>query len=168
MKRMHMHVKVESLDHSIAFYSALFGQSPTVKKHDYAKWMVDDPRINFAISLGGNVGLNHLGIQAETSTELEGLYQNLESASIATLKETGAKCCYALSDKHWAQDPNGVVWEMYRTMDAIEVYGEDRGGQATTAATAMVTHETASACGTSCAVSRANEKARLAARVCCG
>jgi catechol 2,3-dioxygenase-like lactoylglutathione lyase family enzyme len=160
MKRMHMHVGVSDLAHSIRFYSALFGMPPTVEKHDYAKWMVEDPRLNFAISTGSghSPGLNHVGIQAETADELHGLYQNLRDASIATREETGAQCCYAVSDKHWAIDPTGLVWEMYHTMDAIEVYGEDRVDLSRRAAMPP-----ASACGAGCAPSGETKDA-----VCCG
>lgn len=129
MKRLHVHVSVEDLAVSKAFYSALFGVDPTVEKDDYAKWMVDDPRVNFAISSKPDrrPGLNHLGIQAEEEVELETLYAALGAANIATHTETCARCCYAESDKHWAVDPDGIVWETYRTMGSIAVYGEDRG-----------------------------------------
>jgi hypothetical protein len=166
MKRMHMHVKVENLGQSIAFYSALFAMRPSVEKPDYAKWMVEDPRVNFAISTGGTKGVNHVGIQAETPEELDSMYQQLAAAQVTTLDETGANCCYAKSDKHWAMDPTGIVWEMYRTMDAIEVYGTDRGNRTEMAQpTPMLAHDTGDACGASCGITT---KARIAAKVCCG
>lgn len=129
MKRLHVHVSVDDIAKSIGFYSALFGAEPVVLKEDYAKWMVDDPRVNFAISNkeGTTRGLNHLGIQAEHEQELEGVYKRLGEAKIATVDETCARCCYAESDKHWAVDPTGIVWEAYRTMGTIAMYGEDRG-----------------------------------------
>jgi catechol 2,3-dioxygenase-like lactoylglutathione lyase family enzyme len=129
MKRLHVHVSVDDLATSKAFYSALFGVDPTVEKDDYAKWMVNDPRVNFAISRKADrrPGLNHLGIQAEHEAELDSLYAALGAANIATHTETCARCCYAESDKHWAVDPDGIVWETYRTMGSIAVYGEDRG-----------------------------------------
>lgn len=129
MKRLHVHVSVDDIGKSAGFYSALFGAEPVVLKDDYAKWMVDDPRVNFAISSkeGTTRGLNHLGIQAEEEEELEGVYKRLGEANIATVDETCARCCYAESDKHWAVDPTGIVWEAYRTMGAIAMYGEDRG-----------------------------------------
>lgn len=129
MKRLHVHVSVDDLAVSTRFYSALFAQDPSVSKPDYAKWEVDDPRVNFSISAKrDNVpGLNHLGIQAGTTVELDDLYGRLENASVAMLEERGARCCYAESDKHWATDPDGVVWEMFQTMGAATTYGEDRG-----------------------------------------
>lgn len=129
MKRFHVHVSVDDLAMSKAFYTALFGVGPVVEKDDYAKWLVDDPRVNFAISRKPDrkAGLNHLGIQAEDEAELDILHAALGAANVATHTETCARCCYAESDKHWAVDPDGVVWETYRTMGSIAVYGEDRG-----------------------------------------
>lgn len=129
MKRLHVHISVDDIKKSVGFYSALFGADPVVLKDDYAKWMVEDPRVNFAISSkeGTTRGLNHLGIQAEQEAELEGVYKRLGEANIATVDETCARCCYAESDKHWAVDPTGIVWEAYRTMGAIAMYGDDRG-----------------------------------------
>lgn len=127
MKRFHVHVSVENMDQSVAFYSAMFGADPTVSKPDYAKWAVDDPRINFAISQrnGRKPGVDHLGVQAETSGELDDLYARLGNANIASRPEVGAHCCYAESDKHWAKDPSGVTWEAFHTMGEIATYGED-------------------------------------------
>ncbi|HEV2593668.1 MAG TPA: ArsI/CadI family heavy metal resistance metalloenzyme [Sphingomicrobium sp.] len=129
MNRLHVHVSVEDLGKSVGFYSALFGAEPAVLKDDYAKWMVDDPRVNFAISRKGDnpPGLNHLGIQSENEDELAALYRRLGDANIATIDESCARCCYAESDKHWAVDPTGIVWEAYRTMGEIAMYGADRG-----------------------------------------
>ena len=129
MKRLHVHVSVDELASSISFYSALFGADPMVNKPDYAKWLLDDPRVNFAISRKDDnaTGLNHLGVQVETEDELAEVYERLGRANIASQPETCARCCYAESDKHWAVDPSGIVWEAYRTMGAIAVYGEDRG-----------------------------------------
>ena len=129
MKRLHVHVSVDELSPSIAFYSALFGAGPVVSKPDYAKWLLDDPRVNFAISRKDDnaTGLNHLGVQVETEAELNDVYERLGRANIASQPETCARCCYAESDKHWAVDPTGIVWEAYRTMGAIAVYGDDRG-----------------------------------------
>lgn len=128
MKRLHVHISVSRLDQSIRFYSALFQAPPTIRKADYAKWMLEDPRVNFAISAKGDrqPGLNHLGIQAEEDGELEGLYAALGAANISTHDQTCAKCCYAESDKHWASDPDGLVWETFRSMRQIAVYGNDR------------------------------------------
>jgi hypothetical protein len=132
MKWLHVHVSVEDLAPSIAFYSALFRADPVVAKIDYAKWMLDDPRVNFAISQKAHneAGLNHLGIQVETEEELSEVYDSLGRANIASQPETCARCCYAESDKHWAIDPSGIVWEAYRRMGTISVYGEDTGPSA--------------------------------------
>ncbi len=128
MKRMHVHIAVEDLATAKRFYTAMFGQEPTVLKPDYAKWAMEDPRINLAISQkpGNQPGVDHLGIQAETAEELEELYTRLGDASYAMLEQRGAKCCYAESDKHWAVDPEGVTWEMFHTMGEVAVYGSDR------------------------------------------
>ncbi|NEX91990.1 ArsI/CadI family heavy metal resistance metalloenzyme [Caulobacter sp. 17J65-9] len=128
MKRLHVHVSVSDLKRSIGFYSALFQAEPSVSKPDYAKWMLEDPRVNFAISATGEhaPGLNHLGVQAETDGELEALHAALGAANVSTHDETCAKCCYAESDKHWATDPDGLVWETFHSMRQIAVYGDDR------------------------------------------
>lgn len=129
MKRFHVHLSVDQIDPSVAFYSALFGAAPVVQKPDYAKWLLDDPRVNFAISRKADnvTGLNHLGVQVETEEELTEVYERLGRANIDSQPESCARCCYAQSDKHWAVDPTGIVWEAYRTMGAIAVYGDDRG-----------------------------------------
>lgn len=127
MKRLHVHVSVASIEPAIAFYSALFDQDPTVLKDDYAKWEVEDPLVNFAIShrIGHSAGVDHLGIQASDETELGELHKRLDKASIASQPEKDAHCCYATSDKHWTDDPSGVIWEMFHTMGAAATYGED-------------------------------------------
>lgn len=129
MKRLHVHVSVSDLEDSVRFYSQLFASEPTVSKPDYAKWMLEDPRVNFAISAkcGRGTRINHLGIQAESSQELEEINVRLKEAGQATIDQTAAKCCYAVSDKHWATDPSGIVWEMFHTMSEASVYGDDRG-----------------------------------------
>lgn len=134
MKRLHVHVSVDKLGPSIAFYSAMFGAEPIVQKPDYAKWLLDDPRVNFAISLkdDNSKGLNHLGIQVDSDEELNEVYDRLGRANIDSQAESCARCCYAESDKHWAVDPTGIIWEAYRTMGSIAVYGEDRGKQVST------------------------------------
>lgn len=125
MKRFHVHVAVKDLAASAQFYSTLFGAPPSVQKEDYAKWMLDDPRVNFAISeRASESGLNHLGFQVESDTELEGLHANLQKAGTQVLAEKGANCCYATSDKYWVKDPSGIPWESFRTLDSIPVYGE--------------------------------------------
>ena len=126
MKRFHVHVSVEDLDASIRFYNTLFATEPTVTKPDYAKWMLEDPRINFAISTRGNkAGVNHLGIQVETAAELKELRVQLIAAQAPMLEQKEAACCYAKSDKYWITDPQGVAWETYHTLDSIPVFGTD-------------------------------------------
>ncbi len=127
MKRLHVHVAVHDLKQSIRFYSALFAAEPVVKKDDYAKWMLDDPRVNFAISTrGGKAGLDHLGIQAENGEELEDLGSRLAQAEVAVTAQKGASCCYAKSDKYWTLDPQGIAWESFHTLGAVPVYGGER------------------------------------------
>src|SRR5690349_20297655 len=131
MKRFHVHVAVHDLEQSIRFYSALFGAQPSVKKEDYAKWMLEDPKINFAISNRGHTtGVNHLGLQAEDSAELEDIGSRLARADVATTEQKGASCCYAKSDKYWTVDPQGVPWESFHTLDTVPVYGQDTIGGA--------------------------------------
>lgn len=125
MKRFHVHVAVDDLQKNIRFYSAMFGATPTVEKPDYAKWMLDDPRVNFAISQrGAAAGVNHLGFQVESEEELNGLRERVDSADIQARDETGANCCYAKSDKYWVQDPQGIAWETFHTLGEIPVFGE--------------------------------------------
>ena len=128
MKRLHVHVAVHDLEQSIRFYSALFATQPAVKKDDYAKWMLDDPRVNFAISTRGQKpGLDHLGIQAENGAELEEIGSRLAQADVSVLPQKDAACCYAKSDKYWTIDPQGIAWESFHTLDTIPVYGADAG-----------------------------------------
>jgi len=137
MKRFHVHVSVDDLAQSIRFYSTLFAAEPTVIKEDYAKWMLEDPRVNFAISTGegqtGRVemgdrarrsGISHLGIQAEDETELTEVYERLSRAEQPVVEEKNTICCYARSDKQWIADPAGVAWETFFTYGESTVYGE--------------------------------------------
>jgi predicted enzyme related to lactoylglutathione lyase len=125
MKRFHVHVSVDDLEANIKFYSTVFGVPPTVVKSDYAKWMVDDPRINFAISKRGSArGIDHLGIQVESDEELTALRQQVAGAQIAAEDQPNADCCYARSDKYWTTDPQGIAWETFHTLDTIPVYGD--------------------------------------------
>lgn len=158
MKRFHVHVSVASLSKSVPFYATLFGAEPTVIRPDYAKWVLDDPSINFAISQKGDraSGLNHLGIQVTEPQELDALHAALGAANITTHDETCARCCYAESDKHWAVDPDGIVWETFHTMGDIAVYGEDRATaldpRAAMPVAGPAAPETAGPCGaTACA-----------------
>ncbi len=131
MKRLHVHVSVNSLDESIKFYSTMFASDPSVVKSDYAKWMLEDPRVNFAISQrGAKVGLNHLGMQVESTEELASMHQRLEKLEGEIKAEEGAACCYAKSDKYWAEDPQGIPWETFHTLESIPVFGTDSSSAA--------------------------------------
>ena len=126
MKRLHLHVSVPDIAQSIRFYETLFGQAPAVVKDDYAKWMLDDPRVNFAISGRGRAaGVDHLGIQVDTGEELAELSDRLKSAGEATRDQEAATCCYARSDKSWVNDPSGLRWETFHTFGEAVTYGED-------------------------------------------
>ncbi len=126
MKRLHLHVSVADLDRSIGFYSTLFGTPPTVRQPDYAKWMLDDPRVNFAISARGVApGLDHVGVQVDSAAELSELAARLKNAGETTIDQTGATCCYAQSDKSWVSDPSGLRWETFHTFGDATRYGED-------------------------------------------
>lgn len=137
MKRMHLHVGVADLDQSIAFYATLFGAPPSVVKDDYAKWMLDDPRVNFAISQrGGAQGVDHVGIQVETPAELAELSGRLKAAGAATFDQEATTCCYAQSDKSWVSDPAGLRWETFFTFGEAVTYGEDAPREAAPATSA--------------------------------
>jgi lactoylglutathione lyase len=126
MKRFHVHLHVDDLGRSIGFYSKLFAAEPTRVESDYAKWMLDDPRINFAISSRGlKPGVDHLGFQVESDDELAALRENVGRADIAALDQPDAACCYAKSDKYWITDPQGIAWETFHTLDSIPVFGAD-------------------------------------------
>ena len=137
MKRLHVHVAVHDLQQSIRFYSALFAAEPAVKNDDYAKWMLDDPRVNFAISTRSTkAGLDHLGIQAENGAELEDLGSRLAQADVAVTAQKGASCCYAKSDKYWTIDPQGIAWESFHTLDSVPMFGQDTRSRAAEVKTA--------------------------------
>ena len=126
MKRFHVHVAVDDLEANVRFYSTVFGVQPTVEKPDYAKWMLEDPRINFAISQrGAKAGVDHLGFQVDSDEELSALRKQVADAEIAALDQPDATCCYARSDKYWITDPQGVAWETYRTLGEAEIYGAE-------------------------------------------
>jgi catechol 2,3-dioxygenase-like lactoylglutathione lyase family enzyme len=132
MKRFHVHISVDDLDANVRFYSIVFGAPPTVLKPDYAKWMLDDPRINFAISqLGLKPGVDHLGVQVESEAELAALREQVAAAEIAALDQKNTVCCYARSDKYWITDPQGVAWETFHTLDSVPVYGETQRADST-------------------------------------
>ena len=126
MTRLLVHVGVNDLVHSIRFYSVLFGSDPTAIKEDYAEWMLDDPRVNFAISEGNHArqGIEHLGIQAESAEELTEVYGRLKAADRPVLEEGQTTCCYAKSEKSWISDPDGVVWEAFCTNGEATTYGD--------------------------------------------
>jgi catechol 2,3-dioxygenase-like lactoylglutathione lyase family enzyme len=129
MNRMHFHVAVDDLASSIRFYTTLFGAQPTVVKEDYAKWMLDDPRVNFAISnRAESAGVDHMGIQVESGAELAELAGRLKAAGEETRDLEATTCCYARSDKSWVNDPSGLRWETFHTFGEAIVYGEDEPG----------------------------------------
>jgi len=164
MRRFHVHLGVPDLAASVRFYSDLFGMPPSVEKPDYAKWMLDDPRVNFAISHRSNrSGLNHLGLQAESADELAGIRDRFAAADATQLyNEDNISCCYARGNKHWTRDPQGIAWEAFHTLDSVPMYD----GTADAA--------TESACGTSatqcCGPAQANvEQAPAKSKTsCCG
>ncbi|GAB4371244.1 MAG: ArsI/CadI family heavy metal resistance metalloenzyme [Kiloniellaceae bacterium] len=126
MKRLHLHLAVADLAQSVRFYSTLFDAPPTVEKADYAKWMLEDPRVNFAISQRGAApGIEHLGIQVETPEELRAVYARLQQAEGPVLEEGATTCCYAQSEKAWISDPQGVSWEAFLTLGDSTVYGRE-------------------------------------------
>lgn len=152
MKRFHVHVSVADLAASTRFYSTLFGAEPTLVRPGYAKWQLDDPRVNFAISQGrSRTGINHLGIQTDSDAELEALHGALEQAEVAATAEKNVACCYHRSNKYWVTDPTGVAWETFHTLGEVPVHGESTAPQP----------------GAACCSAAAGEvKARAAA--CCG
>ena len=161
MKRLHVHVSVADLDQSIRFYSTLFAADPSVTKTDYAKWMLDDPRVNFAISTGAHAtkGVEHLGIQVESREELAEVYGRLNAADRPVLDEGATTCCYAKSEKSWIADPQGVVWETFHTSGEAVDYGTGPSPDAVRAASS------AAAEGSCCAPAIAAPKPAVA---CCG
>jgi catechol 2,3-dioxygenase-like lactoylglutathione lyase family enzyme len=145
MKRLHVHVGVTDLDQSIRFYSGLFAAEPTVRKTDYAKWMLDDPRVNFAISARQEPGgVRHLGIQVETPDELADVYARLEAADAPVFEEGSTTCCYAKSEKSWINDPQGVAWETFLTTGESTTYG---GGVESAAPESHAATKPAPCCG---------------------
>lgn len=125
MKRMHIHLSVENIEQSIGFYTKLFGTEPSVVKSDYAKWMLDDPRVNFAMSSheGAKRGVEHVGIQVENADELTQVYDRIKEAGGAIFDEGATTCCYAESEKNWTADPDGVAWEAFLTHGDVTEYG---------------------------------------------
>lgn len=152
MKRFHVHLRVTNLADSIGFYSKLFGAEPAVVKPDYAKWMLDDPRINFAISTqGGQSGVDHLGIQVDTDEELAEMRGQFARADLPVFDEGETTCCYAVSDKHWTTDPQGIAWESYRSLSSAPTYhGVQDSGCCAPASTAISAKIPVKAAATKC------------------
>ncbi|KTD44423.1 ArsI/CadI family heavy metal resistance metalloenzyme [Legionella parisiensis] len=144
MKRFHIHIGVNNLADSISFYNALFGTEPAKVKSDYAKWMLEDPRINFAISTrAGKHGVEHLGIQVDDADELETLRKQFSEANISTHSDGETTCCYAKSEKSWINDPSGIAWEAYHTMEDAQFFS---GKKATEGSCSMPEKTTATPC----------------------
>jgi catechol 2,3-dioxygenase-like lactoylglutathione lyase family enzyme len=140
MQRLHLHINVEDLDRSVGFYSTLFGAPPSVRKDDYAKWMLEDPRVNLAISQRGLApGIAHAGIQADTGEELAVIASRLKTAGETTFDQQATTCCYAQSDKSWVVDPSGLQWETFHTFGETTAYGEDLAAAPVIAEQAMPT-----------------------------
>lgn len=147
MKRLHVHVAVQDLDRNIHFYSAIFGAEPAVRKDDYAKWMLDDPRMNFAISTRvAGQGLDHLGIQVESAEELREIQSNLARADAPVTEQAGTACCYAKSDKHWITDPQGIPWEAFHTLDSIPTFNERKSDSKSACCTPAATKAGTACC----------------------
>ena len=126
MSRLHVHISVDDIEKNIRFYSALFGDEPSVTKTDYAKWDLAEPAVNFAISKrGSKTGLDHVGIQADNDEELNAIQSRLEQAGIAGTEQHNAACCYARSNKYWTQDPQGIPWESFHSLDSIPTFSGD-------------------------------------------
>ncbi|HSV69625.1 MAG TPA: ArsI/CadI family heavy metal resistance metalloenzyme [Methylibium sp.] len=137
MRRFHVHVHVEDLDRNIAFYSAMFGAAPARHEADYAKWMLDDPALNFAISTrGATPGVDHLGIQVDSAEDLATLKNSARAADMALLDEGEVSCCYARSDKYWLTDPQGLAWEQFQTLEQMPLFGAAKTAAKTAATTA--------------------------------
>ena len=152
MKRMHVHVAVDDLQRSIGFYRALFAAEPAVVKADYAKWMLDDPRVNFAISTRGRQpGLDHLGIQVEDQAELHDVYARLHTAEGTVIEQRNTSCCYAKSEKSWIDDPSGIAWETFLTIGESIDYGDgsgERGARVAHAKSCCMPESALSSCST--------------------
>ncbi|HIV71769.1 MAG TPA: VOC family protein [Candidatus Aquabacterium excrementipullorum] len=136
MKRFHVHVHVDDLARNVAFYSAMFGTQPARVEPDYAKWMLDEPAVNFAISTRGHghLGVDHLGIQVDSEDDLRAMKAQAQAADMAFIDEGATSCCYARSDKHWIVDPQGLPWEHFRTLGTIPVFSEGEPAQGDTKA----------------------------------
>lgn len=162
MKRFHVHVAVPDLQRSIRFYSTMFGAEPSVVKDDYAKWMIEDPRVNFAISQRGSAaGVNHLGFQVDDLSELEEIHSRLQAADSGVTEEKNVSCCYARSDKYWVTDPSGVAWESFHSLGTVPFFDGETKEAAKGACCAPSTEEPARA---GCCAPSADKPARAS---CC-
>lgn len=168
MKRFHVHLSVADLEANIRFYSNLFGSVPTIVKPDYAKWMLDDPHVNFAISnRQAEHGLNHLGLQTDDAEELNAIRQHMDSASSqGRLDETNTGCCYAVSNKHWVLDPQGIAWEGFQTLGEIPLYHDDPQQSAITDSACCIPLAPSAETNTGCCVP--SSKTKAAGNSCCG
>lgn len=165
MKRFHVHVSVDDLAASVRFYSTLFGNEPTVLKGDYAKWQVEDPRVNFSIShRGAQSGVNHLGIQTDSDAELEALHGQLEKADIAAQGEQDIGCCYARSNKYWVTDPTGLAWETFHTLGTVPTFNGDDAP----ATGAVPSNQAAGCCSPQATVALPLPAKAKAGSACCG
>lgn len=169
MKRFHIHVHVDNLSQSIGFYSQLFDAQPTRVESDYAKWMLEDPRLNFAISTrGSKPGLDHLGFQVDAPEELASLKARAQAADMALLDEGATTCCYARSDKHWITDPQGIAWEHFHTLGDIPVFNESADAPTAGACCAPSTPSAqADSCCSPAPAAGAGESASPATSACC-
>jgi catechol 2,3-dioxygenase-like lactoylglutathione lyase family enzyme len=167
MKRMHVHVSVRDLDASVRFYSTLFATTPTVLKADYAKWMLDDPRVNFAISTrGAPAGIEHLGIQVADADELHEVYERLEKADAPVLEQGETVCCYAKSEKSWIEDPQGIRWETFLTTGESTIYGSEAPKSAAACCVPVGISDRA-ASATPCCTAGDRARARQTDAACC-
>jgi catechol 2,3-dioxygenase-like lactoylglutathione lyase family enzyme len=172
-QRFHVHIHVADLDANLRFYSQLFGSEPSVRRSDYAKWMLDDPGLNFAISTGkpGKTGIAHLGLQAQTPDVLAAIGARLKAADAVTLAEAGTTCCYARSDKYWAEDPQGVRWESFHTHGEATTYYADPAGIAverdSCCGPVAAIQDAQASCSSACGVS-VDEQVTTTAATCCG
>ncbi len=147
MKRFHIHISVEDLGKNVQFYSQLFNCEPTVLKDDYAKWALDDPAVNFAISNRANkVGLDHVGIQADSEEELTQLREQLKAAGINGIVQDNTMCCYTRSDKYWIRDPQGIAWETFHSLESVPVFSETQSNDLEGAGCAPGLSEASSSC----------------------
>ena len=168
MKRFHVHVGVEDLSQAIGFYSTLFATQPAVVKPDYAKWMLDDPRVNFAISTRGEQpGLDHLGIQVESKDELDEVYARLRKAGAPVIEQGETTCCYAKSEKSWIDDPAGIAWETFHTTGESTNYGDGSGERVARVAHAKTCCAPEAAAPSTSACCESEAAAPASASACC-